>query len=65
MVTVQGHLYCRPRGSWDNERLPFLHTWTMCAGRALRFESFLDDLELRRHGRLEGCPRRQAIAVRP
>jgi hypothetical protein len=56
VVKVMGHLHCRPRGSWDSERFPFLHLWTMCAGRALRLESFFDGLELRRKGVLEGCP---------
>ena len=56
VVSVAGHLYCRPRGSWASERFPFLHIWTMCAGRALRFEDFLDGVELKRTSRLEGCP---------
>ena len=56
VVSFGGHLYCRPRGSWGNERFPFLHIWTMCAGRALHFEDFLDGIELRRSGRLNGCP---------
>ncbi len=56
VVSVTGHFYCRPHGSWGNERLPFLHLWTMCAGRALHFESFLDGVELRRKSHLEGCP---------
>ena len=56
VVTVGGHLYCRPRGRWGNERFPFLHIWTMCAGRALRFEDFLERVELKRMSRVEGCP---------
>lgn len=56
VVTVGGHLYCRPRGRWGNERFPFLHIWTMCAGRALRFEDFLERVELKRLSRVEGCP---------
>jgi len=58
LLSAEGTFYCRPRGSWDTDPLPFLHLWTMCAGRALRFESFLDGLELRRVGHLEGCPTR-------
>jgi hypothetical protein len=56
LLNVSGHLYCRPRGSWETMRLPFLHLWTMCAGRALSFQSFLDGVELRRVGGLAGCP---------
>jgi len=55
-VTVGGHLYCRPRGRWGNERFPFLHIWTMCAGRALRFEDFLERVELKRMSSVRGCP---------
>jgi len=55
LVSVGGDLYCRRRGSWDNVRLPFFHLWTMCDGKALRFENLLDDTELRREGRPEVC----------
>ncbi len=55
VVSVTGHVYCRPRGSWATDRFPFLHVWTMCAGKVLRFESYFDGLELRRMGRIEGC----------
>jgi hypothetical protein len=55
VVSVTGYFYCRPRGSWTNERIPFLHLWTMCAGQALSFESFLDNIELRRVGRVGAC----------
>ncbi len=55
VVSVSGYFYCRPRGSWTNERIPFLHLWTMCAGQALRFDSFLDEIELRRRGCGAGC----------
>jgi len=58
LLTAQGTSYCRLRGSWDTDPLPFLHLWTMCGGRALRFESYIDGLELRRVGRLEGSPSR-------
>jgi hypothetical protein len=47
-VTVTGFIYCRPRGSWENIRLPLFHVWTMCLGKALRFQSFLDGIELYR-----------------
>jgi hypothetical protein len=56
VVRVKGHLHCRLRGDWDVERFPFIHMWTMCAGKALSFESFLDGLELRRRSPLSGCP---------
>jgi hypothetical protein len=58
LLSAQGTFYCRPRGSWDADPLPFLHLWTMCAGRALRFESYLEGLEMRRVGGLGGCPAR-------
>ena len=45
-VTVSGFLYCRPRGSWENLRLPLLHIWTLGPGRALHFENVLDGIEL-------------------
>ena len=48
VVTVTGFIYCRPRGSWEYLRLPLLHVWTICLDKALRFESLLDGLELRR-----------------
>jgi hypothetical protein len=56
LLRASGHLCCRPRGSWANERFPFLHLWTMCAGRALAFRSYLDGRELRRSAALDGCP---------
>jgi hypothetical protein len=55
LVSVGGDVYCRARGSWDTARLPFYHLWTMCAGRALRFENLLDGTELKRRGRREVC----------
>jgi hypothetical protein len=55
-LSAQGTFFCRLRGSPATDPLPFLHLWTMCAGRALRFESYLDGLELRRARVLEGCP---------
>ncbi|HMK91899.1 MAG TPA: hypothetical protein VK576_02775 [Thermoleophilia bacterium] len=58
LLSAEGTFYCRLRGGWHTDPLPFLHLWTMCAGRALRFESYLEGLELRRAGRLEGCPAR-------
>lgn len=58
LLSAQGTYYCRPRGSWANDPLPFVHLWTMCAGRALRFASYLDGLELRRDQTLAGCPAR-------
>jgi hypothetical protein len=55
IVTVTGSVYCRPRGSWETMRLPLLHVWTMCADRALRFESYLDGIELSRIDELVSC----------
>jgi hypothetical protein len=54
-ATVSGLMYCRPRGSWENIRIPLLHVWTMCRGRALRFQNLLDDLELVRADGLARC----------
>ncbi len=54
IATVTGFMYCRPRGSWENIRVPLLHVWTMCLGKALRFENLLDGLEL---GRADGLTR--------
>ncbi len=54
VATVSGLMYCRPRGSWENIRVPLLHVWTMCRGKALRFENLLDGLEL---GRADGLTR--------
>ena len=54
VATVSGFIYCRPRGSWENIRVPLLHVWTMCLGKALRFENLLDGLEL---GRADGLTR--------
>jgi hypothetical protein len=51
---VAGQLFCRPRGTWETMRLPFMHLWTIRAGRVLRFESLLDGIELRRVGSLTG-----------
>ncbi len=48
VVTVTGFMYCRPRGSWENVRVPLLHVWTMRLGKALRFENLLDGIELSR-----------------
>jgi hypothetical protein len=50
IVAVAGFMYCRPKGSWETMRLPFLHVWTMSAGRALRFQNFLDGIEMERTG---------------
>ena len=55
LVAVGGELYCRPRGSWENVRLPFFHLWTMCAGKALLFDNLLDGTQLRPRARLERC----------
>lgn len=55
IVTVTGAIYCRPKGSWETMRLPLLHVWTMCADRALRFESYLDGIELSRIDELVTC----------
>ena len=48
LVTASGFMRCRPRGTWENLRIPFLHTWTMRDGKALTFQNFLDSIELRR-----------------
>jgi hypothetical protein len=48
IATVTGFMYCRPRGSWENMRIPLLHVWTMRLGKALRFENLLDGIELSR-----------------
>ncbi len=48
VATVTGLMYCRPRGSWENVRVPLLHVWTMRLGKALRFENLLDGIELSR-----------------
>ena len=55
VATVSGFMYCRPRGSWENIRVPLLHVWTMCLGKALRFENLLDGLELGRADGLRRC----------
>lgn len=52
-VTVEGHYCCRPHSSWDGVSYPFVHQWTLHAGRALRFENFLGSRELRRMKPLE------------
>jgi hypothetical protein len=54
-ITVFGHLYCRPRGTWENIRIPFQHTWTMCAGRALLFENLIDATALKPEGDARMC----------
>ena len=54
IATASGFMYCRPRGSWENMRVPLLHVWTMCLGKALRFQNLLDGLEL---GRADGLTR--------
>ena len=48
VITVVGSMHCRPRGTWENIRVPVLHAWTMCHGKVLRFQNLLDDIELRR-----------------
>ena len=56
VVTVMGFLYCRPRGTWENIRVPLLHLWTMRLGRVVRFENLLDGIELSRaHRRTRGA----------
>ncbi len=57
LFSAEGDYFCRRSHSGaDADSLPFLHLWTMCGGRALRFESFLGHLALRRAGTLAGCP---------
>jgi hypothetical protein len=51
VVTVTGFMYCRPRGSWENMRVPILHMWTMCLGKAVRFQNLVDGIELCRADR--------------
>lgn len=46
-ITVFGEMHCRPRGTWENVAIPFQHVWTLCAGRALRFENIVDATVLR------------------
>jgi hypothetical protein len=41
-INVIGTMYCRPSGTWENISLPFQHTWTMRAGKALLFENLID-----------------------
>ena len=55
VATVTGFMYCRPRGSWENIRVPLMHVWTMCLGKALRFQNLLDGLELGRADGLRRC----------
>jgi hypothetical protein len=56
VVTVMGFLHCRPRGTWENIRVPLLHLWTMRLGRVVRFENLLDGIELSRaHRRTRGA----------
>ena len=55
VATVTGFMYCRPRGSWENMRIPLLHVWTMRLGKALRFENLLDGIELCRIERVPGA----------
>jgi hypothetical protein len=55
LFSAEGDYYCRLRSGSDVDSLPFLHLWTMCNGRALRFESFLGRFALRRAGTLDGC----------
>jgi hypothetical protein len=54
-VTVTGHMYCRPKGSWETVSLPFMHRWTMCRGRVLNLRSFLDGIELSRADGASRC----------
>jgi hypothetical protein len=58
LFSARGNYFCRPRGSWETDSLPFVHLWTMCGGRALRFDSFLDGLHPQRAATLAGCPAR-------
>ena len=46
VATVTGFMYCRPRGTWENMRVPLLHVWTLRLGKALRFQNLLDGIEL-------------------
>ena len=46
-VSVTGFVHCRPRRSWDPMRLPFSHVWIIKDGKLTRFESLLDNIELR------------------
>ena len=56
LLIAKGTYYCRPHGSAETDSLSFLHLWTMWAGHALRFESFLDGHRLQRVATLAGCP---------
>lgn len=55
-ITALGEMYCRPRGTWENIRIPFQHVWTLCGGRALLFENLLDATDLTREGSGAVCP---------
>jgi hypothetical protein len=45
---VVGALRCRPKGSWDSIKVPFLHIWHIRSGRVTRPVGSLDSVELRR-----------------
>ena len=48
LISAGGFLFCRPRGTWENIRVPFLHNWALCRDKVLTFQSVLDEIELRR-----------------
>lgn len=58
VVTVTGHMQCRPKGGWTTVSVPFIHVWTMCRGKAQRVVSYLDGIEIIREVPLEGCTAR-------
>jgi ketosteroid isomerase-like protein len=47
-IFVVGACRCRPKGSWDVVRLPFLHVWHLRDGRAARVENRFNLVEVRR-----------------
>lgn len=55
-VVVTGHIVCRPRGSWEQTRIPFAHVWTFAQGRVVGVRTYLEGVELRRIERLAPRP---------
>ncbi|HJW75642.1 MAG TPA: hypothetical protein VJ787_08235 [Thermoleophilia bacterium] len=47
-VIVMGHIWCRPRGSWDVMSVPFGHIWTLALGKVVSVLSYLDGIEIER-----------------
>ena len=47
-VVVMGHIWCRPRGSWEVMRVPFAHVWTLALDKVVSVLSYLDGIEIER-----------------